>query len=379
MNKESAIGVSVICITYNQEEYIGAAIESVLSQKINFPYEIVIHDDVSSDKTQEIIQSYIYKYPSVVHGVFEKKNQYSQGIDFFSSLVTDVAKGKYIALCEGDDFWIDNTKLQRQWEALETHPECDMCACRGVTVTEDGKREISEIRPAKDDCILSADQVIKGGGQYLVTAGLFFRRNMFAKKMNFEEVISLDYAHQIKGALRGGIYYIDRKMAVYRRYTKSSWTNQVLKNEDRLKVQWEQEIALLKQLDIDTEGKYHEVIQERLKVYTPFEQQLEAYDEDIKMLFESCEYPVYIWGMGRRGSGLEKFCRQKGYKISGICDAINSDIGKETDCGNMIYSTEKVISKAKTILASNRFAYDDLIKSDYDGKLIDFQQYMPLG
>lgn len=379
MTEEKSIEVSVICITYNQKEYIIDAIESILSQKTDFKYEIIVHDDASNDGTQDIIRSYMEEYPSLIRGIFEKENQYSKGIDFFYPLVTDVAKGKYVALCEADDYWIDDKKLQRQWKALATHPECDMCSCRGVTVTEDGKSEVSDIRPANGDCILSAEQVILGGGQYLVTAGLFFRRDLFAKKMNFEGLASLDYAHQIKGALRGGIYYIDRKMAVYRRYANGSWTNQVLRNEGRLRAQWDTEIALLKQLDIDTDGKYHDVIQERLKAYTPFSAQLEEHSDEIEAIFKSCKAPVFIWGMGRRGTALEAYCKGHDFHIDGICDAVNENLNDRTSYNNTIVRTNEVLKRAKTILASNRFAYEDLWENGYQGILVDCQKYMPYG
>ena len=371
--------VSIICNTYNQESYLEKAIESMLAQRTSFDYEIIIHDDVSTDGTIEIIRKYVEAYPEKIRAIYERENQYSKGADFITPMIRDVAKGKYIALCEGDDFWIDKNKLQLQRDALENHLECDMCACWGCTVTEDEKREISQIRPRIGNGILTTENVISGGGQYLVTPGLFFRKQMYENMMEFEKIISLDYAIQIKGSLRGGIFYLDRKMAVYRRYAVGSWTNDVLKNNERLMAQWEIEKRLLETLDLDTNGKYHEVIMERMKAYIPFEQQMESRLEDILLLMQKYKHQCYIWGMGRRGKSLENFFSRHNLKIDGICDAINTDIGKTTEYGNKIFHTENVLKNAEVILASTKWAYEDLIKTDFSGNIIDFQQYMPYG
>ena len=376
---EQQYEVSVICITYNQEKYIEKALDSILAQDIPFPYEVIVHDDVSTDRTQEILMRYEAEYPNVIRLLLEDENQGSKGIDFFSPIVRDVARGKYVAVCEGDDFWTNKDKLRIQWDALEEHPECDMCACWGCTTTEDGMQEVSQIRPLIGDGILSPEQVILGGGQYLVTAGLFFRRSMYERMMPFEKVIALDYAWQIKGALRGGIYYVDKKLAVYRRYAVGSWTNRILKNKDKLRLQWEKERALLETLDQDTAGKYHEAICQRMKVYVSFISQLEDRKDDVLKLMRTCSYPCYIWGMGRRGESLEEFLKKENIKIDGVCDIVNTNIGERTAYGNIIVSTSDVLRQGKVILASSRFAYEDLKNMNFSGRIVDFQQYMPLG
>ena len=371
--------VSVICITYNQSSYLKSAIESILDQKTSFNYEIIVHDDCSNDGTSEILMELSGRYPDKIVALFEEENQYSKGVDIVADLIQNKASGKYIAFCEGDDFWIDENKLQTQYDAMEKHLECDMCACWGCTVTEDGNEEVSQIRPLEHDGILPMESVIIGGGQYLVTAGLFFRKSMYDKMLSFEKVIPLDYAQQLKGALRGGIYYIDRKMAVYRRYAKGSWTNDVLKNNVKLKQQWEKEKNILYCLDEDTGYKYHDVIEERLKAYTSFETQLEEKSEEIQKILSEIKGSCYIWGYGRRGKSLEVFFNNIGYKIDGICDAINEKISEQTEYGNIIFSTEYVMKNADVIIASTQFAYDDLINSVSNAKVLNFQQYMPYG
>ncbi len=368
--------VSVLCTTFNQEPYLRDALDSIISQNTEFEYEIIIHDDASTDGTTSIIREYVAKFPNLLKVIYETDNQYSKGYDFIEPIVKNIAKGKYVAVCEGDDYWIDSNKLQIQYDALESHPECDMCACWGCTVTEDGNREVSQIRPLNYDGILEPEQVILGGGQYLVTAGLFFRKSMYDNMLGLD---SLDYSWQMRGAIRGGIYYIDKKMAAYRRYAKGSWTNEVLCNDDKLKLQWEKERGLLRILDKNTDGLYHSVIEERLKAYTSFDEQIDKRKSDILDLINECERPRFLWGIGRRGKSLENFFKNEGIAIDGVCDAINENIGLKDERGNTIFHTDYVTENAATILTSTQWAYNDLIKMELKGRLVGLQMFMPYG
>lgn len=119
--------VSVRCITYNHEPYIAQAIDGFLMQKTNFPFEVVIHDDASTDKTADIIREYEKKYPLIIKPIYQTENQYSKGNGAVTKVVNTKLKGKYIAFCEGDDYWIDENKLQVQFDFMEYHPECSLC------------------------------------------------------------------------------------------------------------------------------------------------------------------------------------------------------------------------------------------------------------
>lgn len=120
--------VSVCCITYNHVPFIRKAIEGFLMQKTDFPIEILIHDDASTDGTTEIIREYETKYPDLIFPIYEEVNQYQNGhagdIDFFNY---KRARGKYIAYCEGDDYWTDPLKLQKQVDFMEANPEYSVC------------------------------------------------------------------------------------------------------------------------------------------------------------------------------------------------------------------------------------------------------------
>jgi len=114
--------VSICCITYNHEKYIRDAIEGFLMQETDFPFEIIIHDDASTDKTADIIRDYEKKYPKIIKPIYQTENQYSKGV-IPSQITFEIAKGKYIALCEGDDYWTDPNKLRIQVAFLEENPD----------------------------------------------------------------------------------------------------------------------------------------------------------------------------------------------------------------------------------------------------------------
>jgi len=118
-DEDNNVLVSILCTTYNHEKYIEQAIQGFLAQKTTFRFEILIHEDASEDSTAAIILKYAKDYPSLIKPIIQKQNQYSQGVIISRQILLPIAKGKYIALCEGDDYWIDPYKLQKQINYLE--------------------------------------------------------------------------------------------------------------------------------------------------------------------------------------------------------------------------------------------------------------------
>ncbi|MDX9929670.1 MAG: glycosyltransferase [Bacteroidales bacterium] len=124
----SAKLVSICCLAYNHGSFIKHTIEGFLNQKTDFPVEIIIHDDASEDDTQRIINQYYKKYPELIRPIIQVENQWRRGVRPFVSIVYPLTRGKYIALCEGDDYWTDPFKLQKQVEFLENNPEYALTA-----------------------------------------------------------------------------------------------------------------------------------------------------------------------------------------------------------------------------------------------------------
>ena len=120
--------VTLICSTYNHEKYIAQAIESFVNQKTTFKYEVVIHDDCSTDKTVDIIKRYAEKYPNLIRPIYEEENQYSKGKKISLEIVSPTIQSKYMCFCEGDDYLVSEEKLQKQYDYMESHPECTLCS-----------------------------------------------------------------------------------------------------------------------------------------------------------------------------------------------------------------------------------------------------------
>ena len=115
--------VTIRCITYNHEPYIRQCLDGFVMQKTNFRFEAIVHDDASTDSTATIIKEYAEKYPDIIKPIFETENQYSKRDASLTRIMDNHTHGKYVAMCEGDDYWIDPLKLQKQIDFLEAHPE----------------------------------------------------------------------------------------------------------------------------------------------------------------------------------------------------------------------------------------------------------------
>lgn len=118
--------VSIQCLVYNHEPYLRECLDGFVMQKTNFRFEAIVHDDCSTDGSAAIIREYAEKYPDIIKPIFETENQYSKHDGSLGRIMDEACKGKYIALCEGDDYWIDPTKLQKQVDFLESHPDYTM-------------------------------------------------------------------------------------------------------------------------------------------------------------------------------------------------------------------------------------------------------------
>ena len=220
--------VTVSCIAYNHEKYIGKALDSFLMQKTDFPFEIVIHDDASTDRTADIIREYAFRYPEIIRPMYQTENQYSKGISNISGAFNfPRAKGKYIAMCEGDDYWTDETKLQRQADYMESHPECTLCFHAARIESEDKAMRAREIRPYRRSRLCTPEEVIDKKANY-PTASLMFPADL-AKSLPqwYHDCPVGDIPIHIFMASKGTVYYMDRKMSVYRQGVGVSWSSQM--------------------------------------------------------------------------------------------------------------------------------------------------------
>lgn len=231
------IDVSISCITYNHEKYIKEAIESFLIQKTSFKYEILIHDDASTDRTAEIIKEYEEMYPDVIKVIYQKENKYSQNIRRIHDLFNvPRARGKYIALCEGDDFWTDPYKLQKQFDYMEKHSECSLCFHAAKFIDDDG-RETGKIAKISNENynVLFEELIHKATPSFIPTASRFYRKALMEKLPDWYYKCSVgDFPMALILGYKGHFHYINEIMSAYRIGVPGSWTNRTIKGENKI-------------------------------------------------------------------------------------------------------------------------------------------------
>ena len=257
--------VSIICTAYNHEKYIGDAIEGFLMQVTDFPLEIIIHDDASTDNTAGIINKYYKENPDIIRPIIQTDNQYSKGVSIHYSIIYPLIRGKYVAICEGDDYWTDPEKLQKQYRFLQEHPEIDICTHKAAD-TRDGEF-IRFIGPDRGDCIIPPEEVIYGGGGFVATNSIMIRTDALTKRTPFRDILSLDYTVQIQGSLKGGMGYLGDCMSVYRRGVTGSWTDRMSADKPCLIEHHDKIERMLLELNSFTNGKYEETIKRTITKY----------------------------------------------------------------------------------------------------------------
>ena len=249
--------VSITCVAFNHEDYIHTTLNSFLEQETTFPFEIIINDDVSTDKTVDILKEYEAKYPNIVKPVYQTENQFSQGINTMAILFPLVT-GKYVAFCDGDDFWVDKEKLQIQVTEMEKHPEVDLSFHSSYRLVGDERVEMLAKR-ADHNKIFPVQNSILGQGDFTETAAMMFTSSLIHSLPEwFKTSIPGDYISEIMGAQRGGSLYIDRCMSVYRSGLESGWTeNESKKSTEERKKTLFDFIGQLDFLDNYLKKKYH--------------------------------------------------------------------------------------------------------------------------
>lgn len=202
--------VSVSMITYNHEQYIAEAIEGVVMQKTDFPFELVIGEDLSTDNTRAICIEYQKKYPDIIHLRLNNPNQ-GMMLNWINNI--ESGKGKYIALCDGDDYWTDPYKLQKQVDFMEANPDFAMCSHKVHTLM---CGVLDENIETGKDTLTTEDLISKDWS--LLTASIFFRKDAHKTPDWYYTVKNGDYALQLIVSLSGKIKFLSDYMAVYRQH-----------------------------------------------------------------------------------------------------------------------------------------------------------------
>lgn len=227
--------VSICSITYNHAPFIRQCLDGFLMQKTNFPIEIIINDDCSTDGTTEIIREYAEKYPDKIFPIFHEQNLYSQGVrGIFQKFVFPKVRGKYIALCEGDDYWIDPNKLQKQVDFLEANPDYSVSFHSVRIVNSDESQVIGHHPLNLKRTTLELKDFKKCN--YIQTNSVLYRWRFGDGKERLEDlvwegVIPQDWMMHMLHAQKGKVHYDPTVMSIYRRHAGGIWINSGISEE----------------------------------------------------------------------------------------------------------------------------------------------------
>jgi len=239
--------VSVRVLTYNHGKYIAQCIEGIVSQKTNFPFEIIIGEDCSTDETRQICRNYKEKYPEIINLI---ENERNLGVVANGERTIAAYRGKYIAWCDGDDYWIDENKLQKQIDILERNPNFAICF-HPVKIIYEGSDQKSIISNPQQKQISTIYDL--AFNNFIHSPSVVFRRGLYDTNLEVLKTIpARDYAVHLLNASKGDIFFINEVMAVYREHPKSAWTSKSLQ---------ERHLGHIKTLDMMT-GLFNSQIDE---------------------------------------------------------------------------------------------------------------------
>jgi glycosyltransferase involved in cell wall biosynthesis len=205
------IKASVLVMTYNHAKFIAQAIDSVLMQRTTFAYEVIISEDCSTDGTREIVMGYQRRYPDKVRLLLSERNLHSLAV---VSRGIRACRGEFVALLDGDDYWIDPEKLQRQSEFLDSHPDCSTCFHNATAVYEDASRGPVNWTPPQQKDFMTLKDIWRGNP--IATGSTVFRSGLYELPPWYDEMPLTDWPLHVLNAEHGTIGYIDRVMSVYR-------------------------------------------------------------------------------------------------------------------------------------------------------------------
>jgi len=222
--------VSVLIITYNHEKFIATAIESVLNQRTSFEIEIVVGEDCSTDGTRKILEEFQEKFPDKIKLLLHDKNV---GMHRNFEMVLTKCAGEYIAVLEGDDYWTDSLKLQRQVEFMEANPDCTECFHKVTVIYQDKSQQSHDFPVGVTKAKFNLEDVVSSF--FIPTLSIMFKRSAIAKlPAVFYRITNPDWMIHVLCSEKGKVGFIDEVMGVYRVHSGGVWSGisrvKVLKN-----------------------------------------------------------------------------------------------------------------------------------------------------
>jgi len=256
--------ITVILPTHNHAPFIGKSIESVLMQKTRYSFDVLLHDDASTDGTAEICHMYATKYPDKITLLAQTVNQYQYDRHIQSRILFPRVNAKYTAILDGDDYWIDPLKLDRQIEYMEAHEDCTLCISGALKVDIHGNTlNATDASPYPIDCVVNPDDLITAGGEFCASSTIVAPTKMLQNMPDFCLLTEVeDLPVQLLGALCGYAWYFAAHMTAYRFAVPGSWSTRQYGADTDTRLKTHESIrAQLTAFDTYTQGKHHEAFQ----------------------------------------------------------------------------------------------------------------------
>ena len=257
------VKVSVICLVYNHEKYLRKCLDGFVSQECDFKYEVLIHDDASTDSSASIIREYEEKYPEIIKPIYQTENQHSKGIKISKTHLLPKARGEYLAWCEGDDFWTSPHKLQKQVDFLDANQDYSACVHRATLCecTTGQKSIFPNISASRD---YTTNEIIKAGGGIFATNSFMIRKDLYCEKPEcFSAKGFGDYQLFIYASIVGKVYCFFDVMSQYNYLTSGSWSARNQNKEKRIKHS-KAIIEMLNVVNAYYDYKYDEAIKQKI-------------------------------------------------------------------------------------------------------------------
>ena len=256
------VTITVIVMTYNHKDYIKLALDSILSQKINVDFNILIHDDNSDDGTYEILLNYKKKHPNKIRIVRQESRKFiTEGFNkMILNHVVPFIDSKYVAYCDGDDYWCDDLKLQKQYDFMENHSDYSMCFHCAYQLRPNNDLSSKWFIKKEGDIGLE-DLINENPGVPVATSSIFLKSDVFKDFSEWRKAYPVeDLPLYMTAALSGKIRRLKDIMCVYRQFSVGSWSSQNKDNIKRLVSHQENLIRASSFFDEKTNYEFHNLV-----------------------------------------------------------------------------------------------------------------------
>ncbi|MBD5331344.1 MAG: glycosyltransferase [Bacteroides sp.] len=272
--------VTISCGTFNQKNYIRETLDGFVMQITTFPFVVIVHDDASTDGTASIIKEYADKYPNLIIPIFESENQYSKGEGKLSNIMGEIRKAtgaEYYAFCEGDDYWTNPLKLQKQYDILELHQDLSIALNRVGLINKNGE-QIDGCIPPKDSlkegivtlATLMDEEFMKGNWTFH-TSSFFIRKTVLEKYSEIRESVFNHFPYGdmpllLNCLLLGNGYFFTEEMGYYR-VLSGGYNSSLVASPQKAIAEFRQVATAYRDFDTYTLGKYHKQIERAARRY----------------------------------------------------------------------------------------------------------------